>query len=309
VDDAAVNPVAPADFELLSAYVDDQLAPAERAALEARLAAEPELRAALDDLRALVAGLRTLPDLRAPRDLRLTAAQVQPRRRILPLPAFASGLSAVAAALLLTAGVVLLRPTPLTAPADEQAVAAAPTSAALATMPLASPAARQAEPTVSPARDDEGLNAGSAAPAETTTGTDLAQEGGAVDAPGLADSAQAAESAPQGFAPPVPTQAPQLDSLNMADLAAPSAAVPEQTERAGEETEEAQRTKESTPTPSPTASATPTPTSPPAVTLSAPGTPEVRGASVSLTGVALIAGGVVLLGVSWLWWRRARRGR
>jgi anti-sigma factor RsiW len=303
-----VNPVAPADFELLSAYVDDQLAPAERAALEARLAAEPELRAALDDLRALLAGLRTLPDLRAPRDLRLTPAQVQPRRRILTLPAFASGLSAVAAAILLIAGVVMLQPTTLTPPADEQAVAAAPTSAALATLPLATAAARQMEATASPAPDDMGFSTGSAAPAEAAAGTDLAQQAGAAAEPGLADSAQVAESAPQGFAPAAPTQWPQLESMNNTDLAAPPAAVSDQLDLTAEVTE-ALRTKESTPTPSPTAAATATSTATPALPASAPDTTMVRGAAVSLTGVALIVGGVVLLGVSWLWWRRARRGR
>ena len=42
----------PPDFDRLSAYLDKQLAPAETAALEQRLAREPELQATLDELRA-----------------------------------------------------------------------------------------------------------------------------------------------------------------------------------------------------------------------------------------------------------------
>ncbi|MFP4321338.1 MAG: hypothetical protein ACLFTK_02695 [Anaerolineales bacterium] len=56
----------------LSAYIDDELAPQARAALEARLAQDADLRAELDDLRATVALLREMPTLRAPRDYTLT---------------------------------------------------------------------------------------------------------------------------------------------------------------------------------------------------------------------------------------------
>ncbi len=46
------------DFDRLSAYLDNQLSPAEKAGLEARLEHEPELKAALDDLRRAVRALR-----------------------------------------------------------------------------------------------------------------------------------------------------------------------------------------------------------------------------------------------------------
>src|SRR5262249_53433290 len=49
------------DFERLSAYIDNELEPAEKADLEARLATEPELKAGLDDLRRMVSALRALP--------------------------------------------------------------------------------------------------------------------------------------------------------------------------------------------------------------------------------------------------------
>lgn len=66
------------DYEQLSAYLDEALTAAERAALEARLRAEPALRAALDDLRVVQQAVASLPVLRAPRDFRLTHDMVAP---------------------------------------------------------------------------------------------------------------------------------------------------------------------------------------------------------------------------------------
>lgn len=68
------------DFERLSAYVDDALAAAEKSALEARLQREPELKAALRDLRLQARALRALPPLRPPRNFTLSARQAQTLR-------------------------------------------------------------------------------------------------------------------------------------------------------------------------------------------------------------------------------------
>lgn len=112
-----MNDLTPADLELLSAYLDDELAPAERAALERRLAADARLRAELEALRGVAARVRALPVLAAPRDFRLDPAvygrreagglrmpirNVPPRR----LYGWASALSAAAAALVLLVGVL-----------------------------------------------------------------------------------------------------------------------------------------------------------------------------------------------------------
>ena len=56
--------MTPQDFERLSAYLDNQLSTAEKANLEKRLAQEPELKAALADLRMAVRALRALRNLR-----------------------------------------------------------------------------------------------------------------------------------------------------------------------------------------------------------------------------------------------------
>ncbi len=74
-------PVPEQDFDLLSAYLDGQLSPDERRALEVRLAEDAELRAALDDLRQTVALLHAAPRLIPPRNFTLDPAKY---RRIKP---------------------------------------------------------------------------------------------------------------------------------------------------------------------------------------------------------------------------------
>ncbi len=64
------------DFERLSAYIDNQLSPAEKSALEARLATEADLQATLSDLRRTVRALRSLPAVKPPRNFTLTPGQV-----------------------------------------------------------------------------------------------------------------------------------------------------------------------------------------------------------------------------------------
>ena len=52
--------------ELLSAYLDDELSPEERADVEAALDADPELRRTCDELRALSNALQAMPATAAP---------------------------------------------------------------------------------------------------------------------------------------------------------------------------------------------------------------------------------------------------
>lgn len=67
------------DFELLSAYLDNQLSVSERVTLERRLGDEPQLRTELEDLRATVGVLRDLEPARPPRSFTLDPATA-PRR-------------------------------------------------------------------------------------------------------------------------------------------------------------------------------------------------------------------------------------
>lgn len=92
------------DILLLSAYMDDELTPAEKAMVEARLLAEKALHQELEELRAVSALLRQMPLLKAPRSYALPVAA---KRRVIP---WRGWLPAAAAALVLVIfGAVLLR--------------------------------------------------------------------------------------------------------------------------------------------------------------------------------------------------------
>ncbi len=72
----STSPYSPQDDELLSAYLDGRLTPAEVARLEARLATDPELRRRLQELRRVVQLLAQAPRLAVPRAFVLNEAQV-----------------------------------------------------------------------------------------------------------------------------------------------------------------------------------------------------------------------------------------
>ena len=92
----------PQDFDRLSAYIDNQLSPAEKAALEARLKREPDLQAALRDLRQTVSALRSLPVVKPPRSFTLRPEQARAiarRGALFPALRLAAALSTVIFAL------------------------------------------------------------------------------------------------------------------------------------------------------------------------------------------------------------------
>lgn len=119
-----------ADFAELSAYLDNELTAAERAALERRLSSDEDLAAALADLRVVQAATQALPPLTAPRDFRLdpnlyTAktyqlaaaprpdqhqqpAMVAPRPVVRRRYRWASAVSAVAAILVMACGLLVV---------------------------------------------------------------------------------------------------------------------------------------------------------------------------------------------------------
>ncbi len=76
------------DFERLSAYIDNQLPPAEKADLEARLAQDADLQATLNELRRTVRALRSLPAVKPPRNFTLTPEQVPQNMRARRGPLF-----------------------------------------------------------------------------------------------------------------------------------------------------------------------------------------------------------------------------
>lgn len=104
-------PLTDRDYDLLSLYIDDDLTPPERRAVESRLKAEPELREELAALRQTVALIKAMPEMITPRDLRLSpkvAAEVlaelaaRPVARVhRPALRLMSNLAAAAASLVL----------------------------------------------------------------------------------------------------------------------------------------------------------------------------------------------------------------
>lgn len=88
------------DRELLSAYIDNELTPAERAALEQRLRAEPSLRRELAELRAVRDLLREQPWATPPRTFTLTPEMAGVRRRQFALSGWWQPLSGLAALVL-----------------------------------------------------------------------------------------------------------------------------------------------------------------------------------------------------------------
>ncbi len=73
--------ITPRDWESLSAYLDEQLSASDRQNLENRLAKNPDLRRALDELHSTRSILRSLPKLRAPRNFTLTPSMAGQKAR------------------------------------------------------------------------------------------------------------------------------------------------------------------------------------------------------------------------------------
>jgi anti-sigma factor RsiW len=108
------------DLELLSAYIDGEITPAERAMLEQRLAQEPVLRRELATLRQTVSWINALPKTTAPRNFTLTPEMVARKpAKVLAFPSsvFVSTLSAIAAVLLVASGLLLVMQQNTSAPA------------------------------------------------------------------------------------------------------------------------------------------------------------------------------------------------
>ncbi|PWB54954.1 MAG: hypothetical protein C3F13_05740 [Anaerolineales bacterium] len=143
------NQMTTRDIELLSAYLDNQLSSKDRAHLEARLTAEPELRKelqALDQTRQL---LRQLPRHRAPRNYYLKPDMVTRPAQALKLAPIFGVVSAVASVLLalVMIGSRLATPTSQVALAPAQAL---PSEAITVQQEVARSAPAEESPTEAP---------------------------------------------------------------------------------------------------------------------------------------------------------------
>lgn len=158
------------DLERLSAYLDGELPPREAARLEARLRQEPQLRRALEDLRATSRLLRELPTVRPPRSFTLTPEMVGARERRswrFPALSFATALAAVAFACVLGLDLVArTAPMAAQAPFAVEGVMESPPEATVAALeaPAEAPAEERAVEPMAPLAAEEAEVAGTPAP-------------------------------------------------------------------------------------------------------------------------------------------------
>ncbi len=215
------------DYELLSAYMDDQLAPGEKRKLEASMRMRPELQAALDELQQTRTLLRQAPRRHAPRNFILTPAMVrptEPKRRgwnslnLFPALSFTSALAALA--LVATLLFQLLPNRPVASPIAMQPSQPQVTEAARAAAPLEKMQSTEPEVTQTISATAASLAAG-AAPAESQSSTPEPPAGAAPAAqPGIQALAPTeTEAAPMMLAAP-PTQTAQQPTPEPPSIAA-----------------------------------------------------------------------------------------
>jgi hypothetical protein len=93
------EPVSPRDLDLLSAYLDGQIKPSERARLETRLEKNPDLRVVLVELERTRSLIRAVPRIRVPRNFYLTPEMVgfrgHPGVRLYPAFRLASAIASL----------------------------------------------------------------------------------------------------------------------------------------------------------------------------------------------------------------------
>ena len=89
----------PQEWQSLSAYIDNQLSPREKAALEKRLAKNPDLQKALEELRQTKSLLHKLPNIRVPRNFTLSPDMVTAQKpaigQLFPIFSLSSALATV----------------------------------------------------------------------------------------------------------------------------------------------------------------------------------------------------------------------
>jgi hypothetical protein len=312
------------ELELLSAYIDNQLVAAERAALEQRLGRDPALRAGLDELRGTVALLHELAPLPPPRSFTLDPVAFAPR----PAPLFGwlrlgATLASVLLAITFAIEFASFGGVPAAAPMiGGGAPAAAPTAAMAASqrqtqLVTAVPFAQSepaAEATAAPAAAAPAAAAPTAAPA-----AEMAAEPTASTKAAEATAAPAAPEAPAaGAAAPTPSAEPTIAALESADMSTTATPAAEPTLGLAQEP-----SNNAPPTDAPAGDDLAPPTSPPVAASGGqppdtgqlePSAPEearglasrpairpIRLIQFSLAGLAL------LLGLGALWVRR--RGR
>lgn len=272
------------DYELLSAFLDDELSPAERAKLERRLQSEPQLRSTLNSLQRVQTRLNTLPRVTLPRSFTLKPSMVGQQRRqpsrLLPILNYASVLAATLFAVLIGADLAIGRVQPLAAPEAAPVAMQAPYDANATSLesvqltPEASP--KLGGESETPVTDTQAFTFGTESATEPLTGNGGQGGGGGTGTgPGVGGG-----GADTGSAPPAVTN--DTDLTSTADLFYATTVTPDDSLRVQAETE------------------TPTPPAPePAELAPSPGN-EVRDGAVATEPFTPLRIGIALAGLAFL---------
>lgn len=132
--------LSPQEWQLLSAYLDNQVSPGERTQIEKQLTSNAAFRQAVESLRQTRTVIRSMPMRRVPHNFTLTPDMVKVRRKwsIIPALRLSSALAAIASvvlfALQLLPGVMKVA-APAAAPAAQDAVALSSAEEAVGTEP------------------------------------------------------------------------------------------------------------------------------------------------------------------------------
>lgn len=192
------------EWEQISAYLDNQMSPRERAKFEQELASQLSLRQSLDEIKRTRNLLQSAPRRRAPRNFTLTPAMVKPKieQRLFPFFSWAS--AAAALVLIMT---FFLRFLPIASPAALNAVRDTSSQSAPETL---------REPESGPAEKSQpapGITWGTPPPSLARP-----QMGGGGQVPGKGGDQEVAPKLPQGVAP-----APTEDSPKRPEATQPAA--------------------------------------------------------------------------------------
>ena len=205
------------DLELLSAYLDNELSPAERRKLERRLTDDPKLQATLAELRTVKTRLAALPKVKPPRNFTLTPAMAgrptRPAPRLLSVLNWATALAAVLFAVVIASDLS----GGLRAP---QAAAPAPTANGEAFVAEQAPAAQKSLTATPSPEAAVAMAPAVPEPVEPLTGTVGEGGGGAGDGGRVLEGTPPADAVTQSLAVEAP--APTETALPPTEMATPT---------------------------------------------------------------------------------------
>ena len=189
------------DLELLSAYLDNQLSPKDRAQIESRLKTDSKFQRTLAELRAIKTQLRALPMVKPPRSFTLKPENIRSRSAFnwIPILNWSTAVAAILFAAVISVDLfrapLIARQefaAPMQAPAPESAMKAADQQTPITLTPTRTPAAVSA--------------------VATSTVLAAPSVGGAVA--GAAESPKVATPAAQALAPAVRSTQPATDQIS-----------------------------------------------------------------------------------------------